>query len=108
MDAESTTSSKSSPGEKKDSGYPGGAPRNLGIDDGGLLIHNADEQPDQQPEANKSHGRKVNLGQVAYSGLGSTMGTATAGAVDSTATGFGGNENTQANTDAPERGDKPE
>ena len=41
-------------------------------------------------------------------GLGSTMGTATAGAVDSTATGFGGSENTQANTDAAERGDKSE
>ena len=34
------------------------------------------------------------------------MGTATVGAVDSTATGFGGSENTQANTDAAERGDK--
>ena len=32
------------------------------------MIHNADEQFDQQPEANKSHGRKVNLGQVEYSG----------------------------------------
>lgn len=41
-------------------------------------------------------------------GLGSTMGTATAGAVDSTATGFGGSENTQANTDAAQRGDKSE
>ena len=39
-------------------------------------------------------------------GLGSTMGTAAAGAVDSTATGYGGSENTQANTDAAERGDK--
>ena len=36
------------------------------------------------------------------------MGTATAGAVDSTATGYGGNENTQANTDAAEHGDKAE
>ena len=59
---------QSSPGEKKDSGYPGGAPRNLGINDGGLLIHNADEQSDEQPGADKSHGRKINLGQVAYSG----------------------------------------
>ena len=32
------------------------------------------------------------------------MGTASAGAVDSTATGFGGSENAQANTDAAERG----
>lgn len=45
---------------------------------------------------------------LCFAGLGSTMGTATAGAVDSTATGYGGNENTQANTDAAERGDKAE
>ncbi len=37
-------------------------------------------------------------------GLGSSMGTSSAGAVDSTATGYGGSENVQANTDAAERG----
>lgn len=46
----------------------------------------------------------INLSALA--GLGSTMGTASAGAVDSTATGYGGSENTQANTDAAERSDK--
>ena len=46
--------------------------------------------------------------ELELAGLGSSMGTATAGAVDSTATGFGGSENTQANTDAAERGDKSE
>lgn len=53
-----------SAGEKKDSGYLGGAPSNLGVNDGGLLIHNADEQP----EAKERHSRTVNLGQVPYSG----------------------------------------
>lgn len=104
MDVDNTKDSPGSAGEKKDSGYLGGAPRNLGVNEAGVLIHNTDEQL----EAKKRHSRTVNLGSVPYSGLGSSMGTASAGAVDSTATGFGGSEKTQANTDAAERGDKSE
>ena len=52
-----------SAGEKKDSGYLGGAPHNLGVNQGGVLIHNADEQP----KGGKRHG-KVSLAEVEYSG----------------------------------------
>lgn len=52
-----------SAGEKKNSGYLGGSPSNLGVKEGGVLIHNADEQP----ESKKRH-TKVNLSQVEYSG----------------------------------------
>ena len=58
------TALQGSAGEKKDSGYLGGAPSNLGVNEGGVLIHNADEQP----EAKERHSRTVNLGQVPYSG----------------------------------------
>ena len=58
------TALQGSAGEKKDSGYLGGTPSNLGVNEGGVLIHNADEQP----EAKQRHSRTVNLGQIPYSG----------------------------------------
>ena len=58
------TALQGSAGEKKDSGYRGGAPSNLGVSEGGVLVHNADEQP----EAKQRSSRTVNLGQVPYSG----------------------------------------
>ena len=62
--AKKTCVLQGSAGEKKDSGYLGGAPSNLGVNEAGVLIHNADEQP----EAKKRHSRTVNLGSVPYSG----------------------------------------
>lgn len=49
---------------QKDPGYSGGAPSNMGVNDGGLLVHITDEQP----EAKDCHSPTVNLGQVLYSG----------------------------------------
>lgn len=45
-------------------GLPWWHPSNLGVSEGGVLIHNAFEQP----EAKQRHSRTVNLGQVPYSG----------------------------------------
>ena len=52
-----------SAGEKKDSGYLGGASSNLGVNEGGVLVHNADELP----KGGKRHG-KVSLADMEYSG----------------------------------------